>query len=99
VLGPDVIDQRDQRGEAVDLTDDTLTVLDADGGRLDIGEPEHPGGEGVSVAASLPDLDDGAYVVAWRVVSNSHPIGGAFTFRVGEADAEAADDRRRSTRC
>jgi copper transport protein len=80
--------------EAVDLTGDTLTVLDADGERLDIGKPEHPRGEGASVAASLPDLDDGAYVVAWRVVSSdSHPIGGAFTFRVGEAGADAADDQ------
>jgi copper transport protein len=80
--------------EAVDLTGDTLTVLDADGERLDIGEPEHPRGEGASVAASLPGLDDGAYVVAWRVVSSdSHPIGGAFTFRVGEAGADAADDQ------
>jgi copper transport protein len=80
--------------EAVDLTGDTLTVLDVDGERLDIGKPEHPGGEGASVAASLPGLDDGAYVVAWRVVSSdSHPIGGAFTFRVGEAGADAADDQ------
>ncbi len=81
--------------ESVELTDDTLEVLDADGVRVDIGEPGHPGGDGASVAASLPgDLDDGAYVVAWRVVSSdSHPIGGAFTFRVGEAGAAAADDQ------
>jgi copper transport protein len=80
--------------EAVDLTDDTLTVLDADGARLVIGEPEHPAGEDASVTASLPDLDDGAYVVAWRVVSSdSHPIGGAFTFRVGAAGTEAGDDQ------
>jgi copper transport protein len=80
--------------EAVDLSADTLEVLDATGRRLDIGDPGHPGGERTTVSASLPDLDDGAYVVAWRVVSSdSHPIGGAFTFRVGEAGAVSVDDQ------
>jgi copper transport protein len=80
--------------EAVDLSDDTLEVLDASGHRLDIGDPQHPAGERASVSVSLPDLDDGAYVVAWRVVSSdSHPIGGAFTFRVGEAGAVSVDDQ------
>ena len=37
------------------------------------------------VTASLPALDPGGYVVTWRVVSaDSHPIGGAFTFAVGD---------------
>lgn len=80
--------------EAVDLTDDTLEVLDATGDRLDVGTPQHPDGERTSVSVSLPDLEDGAYVVAWRVVSSdSHPIGGAFTFRVGEAGAVSVDDQ------
>ena len=78
--------------ESVDITDDTLELLDATGARLDVGEPEHPDGDRTAVAASLPDLDDGAYVVAWRVVSSdSHPISGAFTFQVG--DAVAVDDQ------
>ena len=64
------------------MTDDTVEVLDATGDRVDVGEAEHPDGDRAAVAASLPDLDDGAYVVAWRVVSSdSHPISGAFTFR------------------
>ena len=78
--------------ESVDITDDTLELLDATGARLDVGEPEHPDGDRTAVAASLPDLDDGAYVVAWRVVSSdSHPVSGAFTFQVG--DAVAVDDQ------
>jgi copper transport protein len=80
--------------ESVDITDDTLEVLDATGERLDVGEPEHPGGDKTSVAAPLPDLDDGAYVVAWRVVSSdSHPISGAFTFEVGAGGTIAVDDQ------
>jgi copper transport protein len=81
--------------EAVSLTDDTLQVLDATGEPVDHGEPEHPDGQGASVAVTVPpDLADGAYVVAWRVVSSdSHPIGGAFTFRVGAAAAAPVDDQ------
>ena len=79
--------------ESVDMTDETIEVLDATGTRIEVGEPEHPDGDGAAVAASLPDLDDGAYVVAWRVVSSdSHPVSGAFTFRVGEG-AIAVDDQ------
>lgn len=37
------------------------------------------------VVATLPSLGTGGYVVTWRVVSDdSHPIGGAFTFAVGD---------------
>ena len=80
--------------EAVDLTDDAIEVLDANANRLDIGEPEHAEGDRAALSVSLPDLDDGAYVVAWRVVSSdSHPSGGAFTFRVGEAGAVSVDDQ------
>ncbi len=80
--------------EAVDLGDDAIEVLDANANRLDIGEPTHLEGDRAAVAVSLPALDDGAYVVAWRVVSSdSHPIGGAFTFRVGEAGAVSVDDQ------
>lgn len=80
--------------EGVDLSDDALEVLDANANRIDVGEPEHPGGDRTAVSVSLPDLDDGAYVVAWRVVSSdSHPIGGAFTFRVGDAGAVSVDDQ------
>jgi copper transport protein len=40
---------------------------------------------GATVVAMLPRLDNDGYVVTWRVVSaDSHPIGGAFTFGVGE---------------
>ena len=57
---------------------------DVSGRELDVGEPRHPSGDDTRVVASAPDLGDGSYVVAWRVVSaDSHPINGAFTFDVG----------------
>jgi copper transport protein len=44
----------------------------------------HPDGDGNRVRSSIPKLDDGTYVVTWRVTSaDAHPVQGAFTFQVG----------------
>jgi copper transport protein len=78
--------------ESVDLGDDAVEVLTAGGDAVDVGDPGHPGGRRSSVAVDLPALDDGTYVVTWRVISSdSHPIGGAFTFGVGDAAVSDAD--------
>ncbi|HEY8545104.1 MAG TPA: copper resistance protein CopC [Acidimicrobiales bacterium] len=83
--------------ETVDPSDDAIEVFDADGDRVETGDPHHPTGEPKLVAVDLPPLEDGAYVVTWKVVSeDSHPIRGAYTFRVGagaagDADAAAAE--------
>ena len=72
--------------EAVNLGDDLVKVLDSSGDEVDAGDPVHLDGERSSVALPLPKLDDGGYVVSWRVISSDgHPVGGAFTFRVGDA--------------
>ena len=45
--------------------------------RVVTGAPEHPTARQTEVAASLPDLDDGTYVVTWRVTSaDAHPDRG-----------------------
>ncbi len=70
--------------EPVEITLGGVRVFDGDGDRVDAGAPRHPGGRGTEVRAGLPDLDDGTYVVTWRVTSaDAHPIEGAFTFQVG----------------
>ena len=53
--------------------------------RVVTGSPEHPDGtQSEVVRSSLPKLDDGTYVVTWRVISaDSHPVEGAYTFQVG----------------
>ena len=49
-------------------------------------------------AVSIPKLDDGTYVVTWRVISaDSHPVEGAFTFQVGR-DGNGDEERRRPRR-
>jgi copper transport protein len=78
--------------ESVDAADDAVEVLTAGGDRIDVGDPGHPNGEGSTIAVDLPDLDDGTYVVSWRVLSSdSHPVSGAFTFGVGDAAAAVSD--------
>lgn len=77
--------------EAVDLAEDGIEVLAASGDPIDIPDAENPGGDRSRVAVELPPLDDGAYVVSWRIISeDSHPISGAFTFAVGDASATDA---------
>jgi copper transport protein len=42
----------------------------------------------------LPDLEDGSYVVTWRVTSaDAHPISGAFTFQIGQGAGAGATSR------
>jgi copper transport protein len=75
--------------EDVSATLGAVRVLDRTGSRVDRGGVEVGGGV---VTVALRDLADGAYVVAWRVVSaDSHPIHGSFTFTVGDG-AERIDD-------
>jgi copper transport protein len=69
--------------ERVELLDDAVVLLDADGARIDLGDPT---ADGSVVTATVPDLPEGAYVVDWQVVSaDGHPVAGAFTFTVGNA--------------
>jgi copper transport protein len=75
--------------EAVQPPGDAIQVFAASGDEVDVGDVTSPAG-GADVAVTLPALDDGAYVVTWRVTSaDSHPIRGGFTFRVGAAGSNA----------
>lgn len=67
---------------AVELVDQTGAVVSIDDARVSPDDPT------VVVASGVPDLADGLYVVAWRVVSSDgHVAQGAFTFEVGVGGA------------
>ena len=67
---------------AVELVDQTGAVVSIDDARVSPDDPT------VVVAGGVPDLADGLYVVAWRVVSSDgHVAQGAFTFEVGVGGA------------
>src|ERR1700681_1695124 len=56
----------------------------------DIGAPRHSAASDHSIEASVPHLDNGVYVLTWRVISaDSHPVHGAFTFTVGRSSVDA----------
>jgi copper transport protein len=70
--------------EGVEVALGGIRVYTSDRDRVVTGTPEHPNGQQSVVTTSLPKLDDGTYVVTWRVTSaDSHPIDGAYTFQVG----------------
>jgi copper transport protein len=75
--------------ESVGLLDDSFRVLGPDNRRLEVADVQHAPNRSDTVRATLPEkLDQGTYVVAWRVVSaDSHPVSGAFTFSVGKPSA------------
>ena len=58
-----------------------IEVLDAEGRRVDVGSPEHPAPDKLSV--HLPGLGPGTYTVHWAVVSvDTHATEGSFKFTV-----------------
>jgi copper transport protein len=75
--------------EAVDLGPDSVRLLDAGGRTLDTPKAAHVGGDRSTAVVKLPaDLEEGTYVVAWRVTSaDSHPVSGAFSFSIGQPSA------------
>ena len=81
--------------ERVSVVEGAFRLLDTATGE-DVSVPgsdaEPPDGSTVRFALP-PDLPDGSYLVSWRVVStDSHPIGGAFSFGVGEEAATVTAD-------
>lgn len=69
-----------------------VRLFDDQGDRVELGSTGQLDGDPSTVTAEVPaTLDDGGYVATWRVVSgDSHPVRGAFTFRVGETDSTSA---------
>jgi copper transport protein len=78
--------------EPVQVSQAGVRVFDADAERVTTETARHPKGKSEEVALRLPSLANGNYVVTWRVTSaDSHPIHGAFTFRVGPVPPSSND--------
>jgi copper transport protein len=76
--------------EGIQVKPDGLQLHDASGARLDTGEVRHVDG-GKEIDLPLGDLDDGGYVLTWRIVSaDGHPVSGGVTWRIGQA-SQAVD--------
>jgi copper transport protein len=77
--------------EPVDLTDEAIRVLAADGTPVALGEvTAQPDRNAVTVPVA-DTLGDGSYIVSWAVVSaDSHPIRGTFVFSIGAPSGNVA---------
>ena len=77
-------------GETVQAPPTAIEVFSAAGQQVRTGPVEHPSGRGNQVRCSPAAVDEGTYVVSWRVISaDTHPVQGAFTFSVGAPSAGA----------
>jgi copper resistance protein C len=62
----------------------TVSVVDANGKRVDVGPPQVDANDRMLLRTALPRLGPGEYTVRWRAVSvDTHATEGRFTFRVG----------------
>jgi copper transport protein len=76
--------------ETVESAFGGIRVFDAQTRRVDTGRVSRPSSQELAVDLE-PDLPQGTYTVAWRIVSaDSHPLSGAFVFHVGRPGAEPA---------
>ncbi|MCW4354427.1 copper resistance protein CopC [Hoyosella sp. YIM 151337] len=75
--------------ENITLPAEGVNVLDAAGAPV----PSDARSVDATVQVTFDgDLDDGTYIVNWRVISaDSHPVSGAFTFSVGAPSDTVAD--------
>lgn len=78
--------------EPVSPADDAIELFDQNGDAVSLGPVSRSADDQSIVTATVDDeLDDGLYVVAWRIVSaDGHVAQGAFTFQVG-VDAPVVD--------
>ncbi|MFJ2017182.1 copper resistance CopC/CopD family protein [Streptomyces nodosus] len=77
--------------ESVGLLENSIRVFDPGNRRVHTGRQQHADGRANTAHITLPDLEQGTYIVAWRVVSaDSHPASGALTFSVGKPSATTA---------
>src|ERR1700730_6913270 len=83
--------------ETVEVSLGSVQVLNCSGGRVTIGAPHH-GVKSSEVVASFPAPPPSLYLVRWRVISaDSHPVQGAFYFRVGAGPNASATPCAAST--
>ncbi len=79
--------------EPVEPTFSEISIIAADGRRIESGVARGDPTEPTALTAELPPLPDGTYTVAWRNVStvDGHAVRGSFSFSIGQpAPVQAA---------
>lgn len=79
--------------EAVESPLLEVRLFGADQEEIVISAPQRSPRDASVVTAALPVLDDGVYVVVWRVMSaDGHPATGAFPFEIGRTTSGTGSD-------
>ena len=70
--------------QQVSVSPTSIEVFNSSAKRVDSGDTRHVPNDSHSVETAIPaSLPAGGYVVTWRVVSaDSHPVNGAFSYRL-----------------
>lgn len=78
--------------EPVEVALGGIRVFGPDGDRVDVGETEHVSGDRSRVRVALqPDLANGRYRVAWRIIAaDGHPRQGTFRFSINAPQPTAS---------
>lgn len=74
--------------EPIEISYSRMTILDAAGSHVDMGDPHHVEGDTATLAVSMqPGMPEGVYTVTTRVLSavDGHVTDSAFTFGIGVA--------------
>ncbi len=74
--------------ERVEAELGAIKMINSGGHPVAVGPAGHLDGKVSTIAATVPHLDVGTYVVTWRAISSdSHPVFGSFTFQLGSGPA------------
>ena len=77
--------------EEVDTVFGRVRILDSSGNVVQIVKPIRDAANHTIVRAPFSSLDEGTYVVIWRVASaDSHPVQGSFTFQIGNTSIDVS---------
>ncbi len=78
--------------ENVEVSFGAVRIYTCAGKRVTTGAPHHSPDSARTVLVSVPKLDNGVYIVSWRVISaDSHPVQGTYSFRVGPGAAPSVN--------
>ncbi len=70
--------------ESIEPVFESIRILDSSGNEVVDADAQRDSTDHSTVRAPTPHLEDGTYVVVWRVTSaDGHPVQGAFPFYVG----------------
>jgi copper transport protein len=73
--------------ENVEVSFGAIRVYTCAGRRITTGAPRHSDTSDHTVELSVPQLDPGVYLVAWRVISaDAHPVAGTYALRIGPGE-------------